>query len=39
MSKYGAKKVTIDGITFDSIKEATRWRELKYMIDRVTEGK
>lgn len=32
MSKYGAKKVTIDGITFDSIKEATRWRELKYHV-------
>lgn len=32
MSKYGAKKVTIDGITFDSIKEAARWRELKYHV-------
>ena len=27
-SKYGAKKVTIDGITFDSRKEANRWLEL-----------
>lgn len=32
MSKYGAKKVTIDGITFDSVKEATRWRELRYLV-------
>lgn len=32
MSKYGAKKVTIDGITFDSVKEATRWRELRYRV-------
>lgn len=27
-SKYGAKKVTIDGITFDSKKEAKRYTEL-----------
>jgi hypothetical protein len=27
-SKYGAKKVTVDGITFDSRKEANRYREL-----------
>lgn len=29
MQKYRNKKVTIDGITFDSKKEATRWMELK----------
>lgn len=27
-SKYGAKKVTIDGITFDSKKESKRYQEL-----------
>lgn len=32
MSKYGAKKVTIDGITFDSMKEANRWCELKLLV-------
>lgn len=30
-SKYNAKKVTIDGITFDSKKEAARYQELKLM--------
>lgn len=30
-SKYHNKKVTVDGITFDSIKEANRWHELKLM--------
>lgn len=30
-SKYHAKKVIVDGITFDSQKEATRWSELKLM--------
>lgn len=30
-SKYHNKKVTVDGITFDSIKEANRWQELKLM--------
>lgn len=30
-SKYGAKKVTIDGITFDSKKEAKRWQELSLL--------
>lgn len=30
-SKYGAKKVTVDGITFDSKKEANRYRELKLL--------
>lgn len=28
-SKYNNKKVTIDGITFDSLKEARRFQELK----------
>ena len=28
-SKYGARKTTIDGIVFDSAKEARRWQELK----------
>ena len=27
-TKYGAKKTTLDGITFDSRKEALRYREL-----------
>lgn len=31
MSKYHAKKVTIDGITFDSKREAERWSELKIL--------
>ena len=31
MSKYGAKKVTIEGITFDSMKEAQRWCELRLL--------
>ena len=30
-SKYGNKKVTIDGITFDSQREARRWQELKLL--------
>ena len=30
-SKYHNKKVTVDGITFDSIKEADRWKELRLM--------
>ena len=29
MQKYRSKKTTIDGITFDSKKEANRWMELK----------
>lgn len=28
MNKYGNKKVTVDGIKFDSVKEANRWQEL-----------
>ena len=31
MNKYGAKKITIDGITFDSKKEANRYCELRLM--------
>lgn len=30
-SKYHARKTTVDGITFDSKKEAKRWCELKLM--------
>lgn len=30
-SKYRNKKITVDGITFDSLKEANRWKELKLM--------
>ena len=32
-SKYGARKTVVDGITFDSKKEATRYRELKLLED------
>lgn len=28
-NKYHARKVTVDGIVFDSRKEADRWQELK----------
>lgn len=30
-NKYGAKKTTVDGITFDSKWEAERWGQLKAM--------
>ena len=30
-SKYGSEKVTVDGIAFDSKKEARRYRELKLL--------
>ena len=30
-SKYHNKKVTVDGITFDSKREAARWQELRSM--------
>lgn len=30
-SKYHNRKVTVDGITFDSLKEASRWQELRLM--------
>lgn len=31
MNKYGARKTEVDGIKFDSQKEANRWCELKLM--------
>ena len=31
MNKYGAKKITVDGIEFDSRKEANRYFELLTM--------
>lgn len=31
MSKYNSKKTIIDGISFDSVKEAKRYRELKLL--------
>ena len=31
MSKYNSRKVTVDGITFDSKKESRRYLELKQM--------
>jgi hypothetical protein len=30
-SKYGSRRTTVDGVTFDSAKEATRWGELVMM--------
>lgn len=30
-SKYHNQKVTVDGITFDSVKEMARWHELRLM--------
>ena len=36
MTKYGNRKTTIDGITFDSVKEARRWQELK-LLERAGE--
>lgn len=30
-NKYNARKVTVDGITFDSAKEARRWGELQIL--------
>ena len=35
-SKYNARKITIDGITFDSLKEAARYKELK-LLERAGE--
>ena len=34
--KYGNRKATVDGITFDSVKEAVRYRELK-LLERAGE--
>ena len=31
MNKYGNRKTMVDGITFDSAKEAQRWAELKLL--------
>lgn len=31
IAKYGNKKIVVDGITFDSKKEAQRWAELKLL--------
>lgn len=31
MNKYGAQKITVNGVTFDSKKEAYRWHELKIL--------
>jgi len=36
MNKYNARKTVIDGITFDSIKEANRYQELK-LLERAGE--
>lgn len=30
-SKYGSRKVTKDGIVFDSVREYNRWTELKLL--------
>lgn len=39
MQKYRSKKTTVDGITFDSRREAARWQELKLLerAGRITE--
>lgn len=34
--KYGNRKTEVDGITFDSVKEANRWMELK-LLERAGE--
>lgn len=36
MSKYNAKKTTVDGLAFDSKREAARWLELK-LLERAGE--
>lgn len=36
MNKYHSKKITIDGETFDSRREAKRWEELK-LLERAGE--
>lgn len=40
-NKYNARKVKVDGIVFDSRKEADRWRELKLLerAGKITELK
>jgi hypothetical protein len=32
MNKYGAKKTVVDGITFDSMREAARYTELRHLL-------
>lgn len=34
--KFNARKTTVDGITFDSLKEASRYQELK-ILERIGE--
>lgn len=34
MPKYGNRKTVVDGITFDSLREAARWGELR-MLERA----
>lgn len=36
MNKYRNKEVTVDGLRFQSVKEASRWQELK-MLERAGE--
>lgn len=36
MNKYGNRKVEVDGIRFDSLKEARRWQELR-LLERAGE--
>ncbi len=31
MNKFGAKRTTVDGVTFDSRREANRWLELRLL--------
>ena len=38
MNKYGNRKITVDGLTFDSIREAERWQELR-LLERAGEIK
>lgn len=38
MNKYGNKRVEVDGIRFDSKREAARWQELK-LLERAGEIK
>lgn len=35
-TKYRSQKITVDGIAFDSVKEANRWQELR-MLERAGE--
>lgn len=35
-NKYRSRKITVDGITFDSVKEANRYQELR-MLERAGE--